>query len=789
MIGSVNQPPVGNLASLTTTAKTSAVAAINEIDGEIGDLASLATSEKGTVVGAINELAAVTVDSASLPLGNLVFDPYNLEILPGQTFGGEKARWVEYASQLTRVTPDASNPFGGVTLRMGASTVYSGKVIQCSEAGITEGDIIHLGACVRGAAGTMRLYGYWSASESDGSLSSLGYTTLTLDGNVQTVTKSITVPATAKRVEIWFYRATGTSEIDVYALWATLNTATNYPAPVAPQARRTTNVIWDPTHRIVPINGDFGGRTRWKNASSGVSLIAGDSSNPFGGNTILLDGARQYYAKIIYPDEIGLKAGDVLTINALLRGAAGTARIYIYEYAVLSGGSSTGNTYTGVQMNDTVQIASVSRAMKAGTKRIELWIYRLSGSSPISVFGHWGGVESANALGYATDEALVAEILAARGSELSIDARLDAIETSTSVLSPYPAGQLAYGRHLLRSWQAALSKILAADGTTQAVISWIGDSWINTGSRLHSVLKSILQAEYGNAGAGYASASTEPAQPGGVSISRAGTWTNRSRSTTPRGYGPDLFDAITTDDSTPASIQWTSTATDFLLLYLQQAGGGSFRWKIDSGSWTTIDTDDTPGLGTVSITGLSNASHVLTVEVVSAGSAGCCLFGVDCQIAGNGVRIHKLGASGSSAASWTAHPDAAVLADTMAALAPNIVAVTLGTNDHSNDIAPATFAASVETLIASAIGSLDAQALIVAPSDNGNTAVYDMDDYVSSLRDSAVDNGYAMFDSLLLIGPYAAANARGLYTDASHINATAGRIICGVMIDEVLNVA
>ena len=34
------------------------------------------------------------------------------------------------------------------------------------------------------------------------------------------------------------------------------------------------------------------------------------------------------------------------------------------------------------------------------------------------------------------------------------------------------------------------------------------------------------------------------------------------------------------------------------------------------------DTDDTPGLGTVAITGPSNASHTPTVEVASADSAG-----------------------------------------------------------------------------------------------------------------------------------------------------------------------
>ena len=80
----------------------------------------------------------------------------------------------------------------------------------------------------------------------------------------------------------------------------------------------------------------------------------------------------------------------------------------------------------------------------------------------------------------------------------------------------------------------------------------------------------------------------------------------------------------------------------FLLLYLQQTGGGfEFRWirlmqaMDDRGHRRHARTWHS------AITGLSNASHTLTVEVVSADSAGIVILGVDCQVSGNGVRIHK----------------------------------------------------------------------------------------------------------------------------------------------------
>lgn len=50
------QDGVGNVESLTTTAKTDLVAAINEVDGNIGDLSGLSTTAKTNLVAAVNEL-------------------------------------------------------------------------------------------------------------------------------------------------------------------------------------------------------------------------------------------------------------------------------------------------------------------------------------------------------------------------------------------------------------------------------------------------------------------------------------------------------------------------------------------------------------------------------------------------------------------------------------------------------------------------------------------------------------------------------------------------------------
>lgn len=47
---------VGDTSSLTTTANTDLVSAINEVDGNVGDLSGLSTTAKNNLVSAVNEL-------------------------------------------------------------------------------------------------------------------------------------------------------------------------------------------------------------------------------------------------------------------------------------------------------------------------------------------------------------------------------------------------------------------------------------------------------------------------------------------------------------------------------------------------------------------------------------------------------------------------------------------------------------------------------------------------------------------------------------------------------------
>jgi len=63
--GGTGSGNIGDLNNLTTTDKTSAVNAINEVNGNIGNLANLTTTDKSNLVNALNEVKAIAEAATS----------------------------------------------------------------------------------------------------------------------------------------------------------------------------------------------------------------------------------------------------------------------------------------------------------------------------------------------------------------------------------------------------------------------------------------------------------------------------------------------------------------------------------------------------------------------------------------------------------------------------------------------------------------------------------------------------------------------------------------------------
>jgi hypothetical protein len=841
---------VGALAGLTTTAKTSAVAAINELDAQIGAAASasgsIATSidTDGTLKAGAVDGAAVIVDgvvsaaklaATATPSVNLVHDPLNRNYAPSAAAqDGARLRWL--AGTATRVA-DSGAVLSGYVSRVG-TTISDGKRLWLDEMGIKIGDTMSFAIFALVPTGrSVRATIAWRNAAG----ASLGAVTgATVPGNDSSVLMTIenqTVPAACTSVHLYIGQVSGSGDVDVYAWYAVkgakLQTDGLVEGPldgqralaeiIAARGSLTTldarldvhlaedgtlktgfaNLAFDPFCLYYdPPSGTPDGRTRWYNAAN-FSLITPDANNPFGFRTLRLAAAATAGGRGFWLDEMGLKVGDVISVALLARPQAGVTFNLARTWRTAAGGNlgaASVASFTGADVT-TLFVAENITIDQATTAYLDFYLSAKATSGYIDIYGWYivrGAKMPANISPLSLNNGYYAvkTLEAARGSKASLDERLDVALNEDGTLKDlatvtlYSASAIAYGKQFLRSWLAKLAKIRYGD-TAQAVIAVLGDSWVDGAHRLTNPLATWLQAEYGDAGAGFVSAIAARVAPTGVTRTIAGTWTDRDHTTTPVGKGPDCGDSNSTDTATPASLVITDTWTDATIHWLQQVNGGSFRYKIDSGGWMTVATAGASdaSMATV-ITGQTNASHVLTIEVSVAGSAGVTLFGVDLKNAQSGVRVHKLGQSGAAASSYTAL-NATMFQNAITALAPDCVAIVLGTNDDSGNVVPATFQTQMETIatrIRTALPYCDI--LYLAPAGNGLVAgTYTIADYIPVLRNSAVTNAYAMHDSYLLVGPYAAANARGLYEDTAHINARGGQLLVRSLIESLLYLA
>lgn len=773
------------------------------------------------------------IAGAALAQPNIVWDPFNRDTVPSTNWGG-RTRWRSDGCTLSlAAAPATHNPWGGANLLLSGFTGAggAGKYIYLDELGIAEGDTLNFGAIAQ-SSGTYPNYYYRLGvrfHHSSGFIGSFIYgASLAGDGTMQMHSVAgVVVPAAATELLIYFERTSGTADILVAGMWggkgtfvatmptpsvdrsydhqeiidargsmSTLDTrldvALNHDgtpkSSIAASFLATPNIMWDPFNQFTVPGTSWGGRTRFYSNATTLALEAAPATaNPWGGANLVLGSisVNGFGGKYLYMEELGVSVGDTLSFGAIAATASGTYHLgaRCRDNTTWTGSFFAGATLTG---DGTMQAHSLANVViPAGAVSIVVFLWRVSGTDPINVAALWGGKGAfASSLPtVAADQRLLSEVIDARGGSATLGDRLGTIDSSG-----FSSAFDFYGRHLLHDWQAQIAKINQADTTSQAVIACIGDSWTSS-ERFYNPLRTWLWATYGAAGAGFANAADAAnvaAQPTGVTRALLGTWTLYDSTAGARGV--DIGHGTSLDSSTPASMAWTSAVHAFVLHYIAIPLGGKFRWKVDAGGWTTVDTaNGTEIFASVTIGSLDGNSHVFTVEVTDAGTAGVTLCGVDCQKTGNGVRISDLHNNGSMTAHWAA-VDATIWEAGLAALAPNLVTIMLGINDRGSSVAPATYYANLATIITRVRAAMPAaDILLLCPGDAGaypGTA----QDYVSQMRQLAVDQSCACLDFYMSLGSYAAANARGLYADTVHLNAFGGQLVANLAVEKMLKV-
>jgi hypothetical protein len=548
------------------------------------------------------------------------------------------------------------------------------------------------------------------------------------------------------------------------------------------------NLMWDPFNEYATPTIADGGVVRWLSYPN-LSIISPDAGNPFTGKTLRMGTGAAINGRQVFLSECGLRPTEVVQFSVLLKAASGSGATYQRQAQADGTGVQLTNGTTTAFTN-VLQILTFSFTILATTTQIGLGIQRMTGTADIDIYAMWlekGTVASANPspsavmpLKWSQLAAVKSEVETARGTSGTLNARLNAIETAFQPCLDN------YGRHYLRSWQAKLAKVQNAVADSHAVISIIGDSWVNG---LITPIVTRLQTTYGDSGPGFLQFGNYSAiLVSGGSFTRAGTWTDDTK--TINSLGPHCAHATSTDTATPASYTVVGIINSFIIHYIKKLNGGSFRYRVDTGGWTSVDTSNGSTVyATEVITGLASSSHTLIIEVTVAGTAGVTLTGVDCREDTVGVRLHFLGNAGALSLSFS-QLNSTIWSDGMAALESDLVVILLGTNDKDTNVTPATFATNINTII-DRIQTLNplCDILLLTPADNniaGNT--YTVADYVAQERAIAVSQNTACMDIYMNFGPFSDGNARGLYLNSNHPNENGYVLIKNLLIKNFLDV-
>ncbi|OKP29376.1 hypothetical protein [Serratia fonticola] len=368
-------------------------------------------------------------------------------------------------------------------------------------------------------------------------------------------------------------------------------------------------------------------------------------------------------------------------------------------------------------------------------------------------------------LGTATSDTDVkAELALAAGSQSSLSKRLNnGLTPFGDPLGPYSS------RWSIREVRMRLEKLVAGD-PVQLTIGLLGDSYSNDKSYYSMQFAKVLQDKYGMAGVGwigfgwYGPASgtwTSTTQPVGISGSIRtdlspicqiiGTWTCTYG--VPSTNAPALYKIA------------SSTVGDYVRFTVPPAGGayanscrlfysgdgtGVVQVSWDDGvSWSSNINLATVGAGNINLAGTPAAGGIARIKVVS-GNVG--VAGVDSQSTAPGVRIHKLGCSGSTAAQWAGV--GAQWGNQMTALSCKCHQVMLGTNDQGVATLPSVFAGNLATIFTNlnAILPYSDRALVTPAENQRTTNIYKMPLYAQAAREFALSNDIGYCDLQTFFG-------------------------------------
>ncbi len=344
----------------------------------------------------------------------------------------------------------------------------------------------------------------------------------------------------------------------------------------------------------------------------------------------------------------------------------------------------------------------------------------------------------------------------------------------TVAAAPPPPPPPPAERSLWR-FRAALAGIREG-GTTPLRVGLVGDSRAEL-PPLTAALMALLGERVGETSMGYRKGKQRSIDAAGATLSESG-WTlydGSSLGLPPYGCGPDGHALWTANPNATLKITHPEPVDSYTIIHAQH--GGSWRYRLDGGPWTSVAADASGSLATVEISGLAATGHALDID--TTGNAGIvCITGLLTKRAGAKVEVYQLGNNSLRSDRWTQFLLQIAL---HAPLLPplDLMIVDLRTNDvRTLATTPPVYIAALSQLVQTwraahpGLGFAFAQPPETVP----ETAATPFVAYRDALRDWTTAEGHLLLDLLDLWPPYTQSYPGPVWADDRHPNAVGSRL-------------
>ncbi len=288
-------------------------------------------------------------------------------------------------------------------------------------------------------------------------------------------------------------------------------------------------------------------------------------------------------------------------------------------------------------------------------------------------------------------------------------------------------------------------------------IGLIGDSYTQNRYRYTRRLKQTLASNYGDLGAGFlgfASFSSSGLN-GSIDDTQLNNTIEYSKWATKNGggYGPDGGDVTSLTANSSLSIAVLKSVSAVKFYYANKPGTAGFRYRIQSGGWSTVPTDAALSLGlhTVNVQAYT-APYNIDIEALGVGVT---LIGAEAIIPGNGILLHKLGASGGKASHFTAN---SLAVNSTHELDLDMAFIMFGTNEQSQNTTPNVYRDTIQYIIDNLRArnpSIDLVLMLPCYTkyEVETPGTYRLWQYGAVLRELAAANNTALIDFTEVFGP------------------------------------